>query len=72
MVVRAETQLGSQPHVEIAHPLEFVDEFFRIDLGTDALDGFGQNARIDVALERDVIGGFAGKIFVEGRFVFQI
>ena len=38
------------------HSLEFVDEFFRVQVAADPLDSLGENVSVDVTLERNVIG----------------
>src|ERR1700722_8123891 len=55
MVVWTESDRDTQSQVEITHSLEFLDEFFCVNIAADPLDSLDENVGLDITLERNVI-----------------
>ena len=65
----AETDRGAKAQVEVACVLQDVDELLGIELWSRTLKRLDQDVCRNIALERRVIRGLAGKIFSKGIFV---
>ena len=52
------------------YSLNFLDEFFCVDLAADPLDSLGENAGVDVTLEGNVIRRLARKILSKRCLIF--
>ena len=71
VIVRIESDRRAQSQLKIVHSLEFLDEFFGVYVAADPLGGLGENAGVDVTLEGNIIGRFAGKILGKRFLVIQ-
>jgi hypothetical protein len=70
VVVWTESDRGTQSQIEITHSLKVLDEFFCVNIAADPLDSLGENAGLDVTLERNVIRRLTGKILSKRFFIF--
>jgi hypothetical protein len=70
VVVWTESDRGAQSEVEIMHSLKFLDEFFCVNVAADPPDSLGENAGLNVTLERNVIRRLTRKILSE-RFLIR-